>query len=92
MYRISVTYADLFTFEADLRHVGLLESTVNLSENGNWEKSEIKLSLTAVEDLWRWGFVVFVFGSGTQHYKRVVSSFSLYWLVPLFWYNSLRVL
>ena len=62
MYRTSVTYADLFAFEADLRHVGLLESIVNRSEIGSW-KSEIKLSLTAVEDLWRSGFVVFVFGS-----------------------------
>ena len=71
MYRISVIYADLFAFEADLRHVGLLESIVNRSEIGNW-KSEMKLSLTEVEDLWRSGFVVFVFGSDITLYESCV--------------------
>ena len=59
------SWFSLFAFEADLRHVGLLESIVNRSEIGNW-KFEIKLSLTAVVDLWRSGFgVVFVLGSDT---------------------------
>ena len=54
LYRIPVTYYadDVFAFEADLRQVGRFESIANISEIGNW-KSEIKLSLTAVEDLLR---------------------------------------
>ena len=91
MYRISVTYADLFAFEADLRHVGLLESIVNRSENGNWKKFEIKLSLTAVEDLWRLGVCRFCFGVGDTTLKESCV-FVQRVLVPLFWYNSLRVL
>ena len=60
MYIIPVTYADdVFAFETDLRQVGRLNSIVNHSEIENW-KSEIKLSLTAVEDLLRWDFVFWV--------------------------------